>query len=163
MTFIINCISIKYMMTMEYIKKTILLALPNVLITVLSIALLVNIENNQALGRIIPYIMVTSVVGIYLLVSSFVKGKKIISKIYWKYSISLSIPLIFHGLSMNILSVADRIMITAFRSAAETGIFSLVYSLSMIALVVTSSMESVWIPWFTKKLQQGEKILLIRE
>ncbi|MEK3901319.1 lipopolysaccharide biosynthesis protein [Paenibacillus sp. FSL R7-0179] len=160
MTFIINCISIKYMMTMEYIKKTILLALPNVLITVLSIALLVNIENNQALGRIIPYIMVTSVVGIYLLVSSFVKGKKIISKIYWKYSISLSIPLIFHGLSMNILSVADRIMITAFRSAAETGIFSLVYSLSMIALVVTSSMESVWIPWFTKKLQQGEKNII---
>lgn len=78
MTFIINCISIKYMMTMEYIKKTILLALPNVLITVLSIALLVNIENNQALGRIIPYIMVTSVVGIYLLVSSFVKGKKLL-------------------------------------------------------------------------------------
>jgi O-antigen/teichoic acid export membrane protein len=48
-------------------------------------------------------------------------------------------------------------MITVFRSVSETGIYSLVYNLSMIPLVVTSSIESIWIPWFNKKLQNGER------
>jgi len=157
MTFIINSMNIKYMMDMNYIKKTLLLGLPNTIVAVLSVVFLLNMESNKYFGRIIPYVLVTSVVGSYYLGKYFIKEKKIINKNYWKYAITLSLPLIFHGLFVNVLSISDRIMITVFRSASETGIYSLVYNLSMIPLVVTSSMESIWIPWFNKKLQNGEK------
>jgi len=156
MTFIINSINIRYMMDMDCIKKTLLLALPNTIVAVLSVVFLLNMESNKYLGRIIPYILVTSVAGSYYLVKYFVKGKKFINKSYWKYAITLSLPLIFHGLSINILSTSDRTMITVFRNSSETGVYSLVYSLSMIAMVVKISMENVWIPWFNKKLQNGE-------
>jgi len=160
MIFIINSINIRYMMDMVYIKKTLLLALPNTIVTVLSVIFLLNMESNKYLGRIIPYVLVTSVLGSYYLVKYFVKGKNFINKSYWKYAITLSLPLIFHGLSINILSTSDRTMLTIFRNSSETGVYSLAYSLSMIAMVVKISMENVWIPWFNKKLQNKEKSII---
>jgi O-antigen/teichoic acid export membrane protein len=157
MTFIINSLAIKYMLAMNYIKRTLLLASPNIIVTILSIIFLLNIDTNEYLSRIIPYVIVTSIIGTYYLVKFFISGKKYIDKTYWKYAIILSLPLIFHGLSMNILRTSDLTMLTVFRSASESGVYSLVYNLSMISLVVTSSLESVWIPWFNKKLQSGER------
>lgn len=157
MAFIINSITIKYMVNIDYIKRTLILALPNIFIAILSVILLLNMNSHKYLGRIIPYVIVTSILGCYYLIKYFIKGKNFINKEYWKYGIILSIPLIFHGLSINVLSVSDRTMITAFRTASETGIYSLVYNLSMIPLVVTSSIESIWIPWFNKKLQNNER------
>lgn len=160
MTFIVNTIDIKYMMAFDYIKKTLLLALPNIVVAILSVIFLLNMDSNKYFGRIIPYVLVTVVIGSCYLVKSFDKGKKLINKQYWKYALTLSVPLIFHGLSINILSTSDRIIITVFRGASETGIYSLVYNLSMAVTVVTTSMENVWIPWFTRKLQKGEKRII---
>ncbi|WP_042217111.1 oligosaccharide flippase family protein [Paenibacillus borealis] len=160
MTFVINSIDIKYMMSMDYIKKTLLLALPNVIIVFMSVVWLINIENTKYLGRILPFVIVTSVIGVYYLARSFITGKKLIDKRYWKYAITLSIPLIFHGLSINILATSDRTLLTIFRSSSEAGIYSLVYNLSMVAAVVTASLESVWIPWFNKKIHDGKKEII---
>ncbi|WP_458411751.1 lipopolysaccharide biosynthesis protein [Schinkia sp. CFF1] len=163
MTFIINSISIKYMISIDYIKNTILLALPNILITILSVFFLWKMNGEeQYFGRIIPYVAVTSIIGVCYLSYYFIKSKCFINRVYWKYAIGLSLPLIFHGLSINILNTSDRTMITAFRNASETGIYSLAYSFSMIALVVTTSLENVWIPWFTKNLKNGERNVINR-
>lgn len=157
MTYIINSISIKYMLSLDYIRNTLILALPNIIIAILSIIFLIYINIEEYLGRIIPYVIVTSLLGSYYLVKNFIKGKNYIDKIYWEYAIGLSIPLIFHGLSINILSSSDRTMLTAFRSASETGVYSLAYSFSMIALVVTTSLGSVWVPWFNNKMKNGKR------
>lgn len=162
MTFISNTISVKYMVKMDYVKNTFLLALPNTIVAILSVLFLINMDSHKYLGRIIPYVIVTSILGCYYLIRYFVKEKTFVNRIYWKYAVLLSIPLIFHGLSVNVLSVSDRTMITVFRSASETGIYSLVYNLSMIPLVVTTSMESIWIPWFNNKLQNGERNIINR-
>jgi len=45
-------------------------------------------------------------------------------------------------------------MITSLRNAAETGVYSLVYNLSMIATVITTSLDGIWVPWFTGKLKE---------
>ncbi|MET3655506.1 oligosaccharide flippase family protein [Sporosarcina psychrophila] len=157
MIYIINSISIKYMMSMEYIKKTLILAIPNIIIGILSVVYLLNINSEYYFGRIIPFVIVATILGSYFLIKAFIKGRKFINKLYWKYALGLSIPLVFHGLSINILSTADRTMITTYHSTSETGIYSLAYSFSMIAMVVIASLESVWIPWFNKKLQNGER------
>lgn len=36
--------------------------------------------------------------------------------------------------------------------ASQTGIYSLIYNFSMIATVITTSLDGVWVPWFTKKM-----------
>src|SRR5690625_3077385 len=93
MTYIINTISIKYMMSLDYIKRTVLLALPSIIISILSVVFLLNIQNEEYLGRIIPYVVVTTLLGSFYIVKYFIKGKNFIDRKYWKYALGLSIPL----------------------------------------------------------------------
>ena len=150
--FIVSCMNILYMMKVDYIKKTLLMTLSNVFITVFSIILLFQIEDNKYLSRIIPYVIVYSLVGFYFYLKYInIRNKKSI-KNYYKYALTISVPLVFHGLSTTVLFSADRIMLTFYRSASETAVYSLIYSLSMITIVFKASLESLWIPWFNDKI-----------
>lgn len=157
MFYVVDSITIKYMMECAYLKRTFLIAIPNMLVIIVSIIFILLMNNNKHMGRIYAYVLVYSILGLSYLVSIFIKGKKIISINYWKYALKFSLPLVFHGLSMVILAQSDRTMITAMRNASETGIYSLVYNFSMIATVIISSLESVWIPWFTDKMNLNDK------
>lgn len=156
--FVITSISIKYMMNVDYLKKTLLLSLPNLVIQVIAIICILNIKDfPKYYGYIIPYMAVYLAVGSYFVLSSFIKGRKIVYIKYWKYALAYSLPLIFHGLSYVVLSSSDRIMITSLYNASESGVYSLIYNLSMVAMAVTASIEAVWVPWFTRKMVAGEK------
>ena len=159
MSFIVTSISQQYMMEFEYKKNTFLMIIPHILIALFSIIGISTLTYNKYFGRIIPNVAVISFIGISYLIFIFKKAR-IISTRYWKYALLLSLPLIVHGLSMNILSHSDRIMITAFRSAAETGVYSLIYNISMVAVVFSASLDSVWIPWFTQKMQNNNKLAI---
>jgi O-antigen/teichoic acid export membrane protein len=162
MTFVIVSLNMKYMMTLNYVKRSMLLVIPNILIVVLSVVLIVEMDEKKYLGRIIPYVLISTLIGTFILAKSFTKSKIFYNKRYWAYGLRFSVPLIFHGLSINILAVSDRSILLYYTGASETGIYSFVYSVSMIAIVVTSSLESIWIPWFTKAMQIGDKNLINR-
>ena len=153
--FIVSCMNILYMMRVDYIKKTLLMTLSNVFITVFSIILLFQIEDNKYLSRIIPYVAVYVLIGMFFYLKYInIRNKKSVKK-YYKYALTISVPLVFHGLSTTVLFSADRIMLTFYRSASETAVFSLIYSLSMITIVFKASLESLWIPWFNDKINKN--------
>lgn len=156
-TFVINAIIVKYMMEEESFKRTIMLVIPNLFAAILSIVLIFNMESNREYGRIVGMFSTTAIFGALVFCTVIVKGGKIVNLEYWKYALSISVPLIFHGLSVNILSSSDRTIITALRSASETGMYSVVYNFGMIAIVITSSLENVWIPYFTRKMIENDK------
>ena len=157
MIFVIDSISTKYMMEQKYVKRTLLMAGPNLLTAIICIPMILVLDEQRYWGRIWSYVVVYVVIGTLLLISSFKEGKCFYNKTYWKYSLKYSTPLILHSLSCVILSSSDRIMLTNMRSSAETGVYSLIYNLSMVANVVTASMESVWVPWFTRKMNENKK------
>jgi len=153
--FIVSCMNILYMMRVDYIKKTLLMSLLNVFITVFSIILLLQVEDNEYLSRIIPYVLIYFTVGLFFYLKYVnIRNKKSV-KNYYKYALKISVPLIFHGLSTTVLFSADRIMLTFYRSASETGMYSLIYSLCMITIVFKASLESLWIPWFNDKINKN--------
>ncbi len=135
----------------------ILQVLPNFMATLLSVILLLNMNEHKEYGRIIPMCLTVSVFGCCIFLFYLLKEHEYINLKYWKYALSISIPLIFHGLSVNILSSSDRMLLTLLREAAETGVYSVVYNFGMIATVITSSLEGVWIPFFTKKMLKADK------
>jgi len=157
MACVIGTIAIKYMMELAYVKRTLLLAVPNVFVAIFSIIFILLIDDNKHMGRIFAYVLVYTIIGLGYLLIVFTRGKKFICLDYWKYALKFSLPLVFHGLSVVLLAQVDRTMITAMRNVSETGIYSLVYNFSLIALAITASMESVWIPWFTEKMQIKDK------
>lgn len=150
--FIINSIIIKYMMEEKAIKRTIMLIAPNLIGAILSIILIQLMVDEKYYGRIIATCISTCIFGLFILLYYVIKYKVFFNNDYWKYGLAISIPLIFHGLSCNILGTSDRTIIIYYCGANETGIYSFIYNLGMLASVAVASAEGVWIPRFTKAM-----------
>lgn len=157
---IINDYTTFQMMEYKYIGRSLVMILPNLLAAILSVMMILLMRNgsmdNLYMGRIIPLSTMTVLVSLALCVSVYSKYKPCIDRGYLKWALKVSAPLIVHAVALNILSQADRTMITALRDASETGIYSLVYNFSMIATVITTALEGTWTPWFTTKMNEKD-------
>lgn len=154
---ILNDYTYFLMMKFSYKARTLLMILPNLLSVTFSVlAIIYFVENQKYMGRIIPTALIYAIFGVCVLILVFRKAKPQLNWVYLRYALMISLPLVLHSIALNILSQSDRTMITMLRSSAETGIYSLVYNFSMIATVITTAMEGIWVPWFTNKLQNRE-------
>ena len=154
--FVINCVLMRYVMEEEAAKRTLLMVLPNMLGAIMSVVLILLLRDNKHYGRIMGMCISTSVFGIAIMLFYFIKYKCFLNRKVYAYVLPLSIPLIFHGIACNILGTSDRTLITYYRGASETGIYSLIYNLSMVASVVVSSAESMWIPKMTNTVMKKD-------
>lgn len=158
MSVIINGHIKKLLMEIKYVQRTLFLSIPNLLVVIISIILLSIDNTNGYMKRIFPYVIVYGIIGNIILIRYFIKGKKFIDYRNWKYALIFSLPLIFHELSKTILATSDRTIITIFRTTQETGIYSIAYTMGLALTIVTSSLDSIWIPWFTKKMNENRKL-----
>lgn len=137
---LINDYSYYLMMHYRYRFRAALMVLPGLLSVVLSIfAILFILKDNLYLGRIVPTTAVYGVFAIVVLIAVYSKTKPELNLEYLKYGLKIALPLVLHSIALQILSQSDRVMITSLRNAAETGVYSLVYNLSMIATVTLTS------------------------
>lgn len=95
-------------------------------------------------GVVLPTIVLSSVCWI----NSVRKKHVRVNVKYWKYGMTLSIPLVIHTLSLHILASSDRIFITNICGASNTGIYSLVYQYGTLLSIVTNAISEGWLPWF---------------
>ena len=146
------------MMQYKYKFRTALMILPNLLSVIASIIVVVFfLKKDFYMGRIVPTALITIGFGFLTVVLVYKKSRMLFKKEYLQYALKISSPLVLHGLALYILSQSDRIMITSLADASQTGIYSLIYNFSMIATVVTTALEGVWVPWFTEKLKHNDR------
>ena len=151
-----NC-SMVLMMQFRYRCRTLLMVLPNFLSAVFSVFVIVFIVKKEAYyGRILPTVVITMIFGLAIAVSIYSKSKLLFNKKLLQKLLKISAPLVGHGMALYILSQSDRSMITWLANSSQTGIYSLVYNFSMIATVITTSLDGLWIPWFIQKLKSRE-------
>ena len=149
---IIEDVSCYFMMKYNYIKRTVLMILPNLISVCVAIFLISYIlKKDLYLGKIIPEALT---IIIFAIILSICYTKKGFNTAYIKHALKISLPLILHGAALNILSNSDRIMITWLADASQAGIYSLVYSLGMVTYAITLSIDGIWIPWFTNKMKE---------
>lgn len=142
------------MMKFSYIKRTLLMVLPNFISVVLALVIIMNnFIAKPYMGRIWPMAIVYIVFGIIICMDIYIKEKPRIITEQIKYGLKFSLPLVLHGIALNILSQSDRTMITWLVGADQTGIYSLAYSFGMIVTVITTALEGIWVPWFFAKLK----------
>lgn len=146
--------SMYLMMRYNYKFRTALMVLPNLISVVLSvITIMFVLHTDLYLGRIVPTALVNILFGLMILFLVYKKSHILHNKEYLKYALKISAPLVLHGIALNILSQSDRTMITWLADSSQTGIYSLIYNFSMLATVITTSLEGVWVPWFISKLE----------
>lgn len=146
--------SMYLVMKYKYKFRTVLMVMPNLISVILSVvAILFIVKTDMYMGRIVPTALTFITFGGILVLLVYKKSHVIYKKEYLAYALKISVPLVIHGIALNILSQSDRTMITVLSGASQTGIYSLIYNFTMIATVITTSLDGVWVPWFTGKLK----------
>ncbi len=107
----------------------------------------------KAEARVVSYVLVQVVVGLFFYMHNFRRGKKFFSKEYWTFALKFNLPLIPHYLSMTVLNQADRIMISRMVSNSAAAIYSIAYSVSTIMSLVTTAINSSFVPYTYKALK----------
>ena len=155
-TAIVQDYSTYLMMRLDYKFRTMLMVVPNLLSSVIAVvAILFILKTKLYMGKIVPMALVNIGMASLLLVLTYRKSKMLFNKKYLNYALKISAPLVLHGIALNILSQSDRTMITVLGDASQTGIYSLIYNFGMIAVVITTALEGIWVPWFYNKLKEN--------
>lgn len=114
---------------------------------------LVNCAEDKVTTRIVGGLLVELFGYFGLFVIQIKRGKQLCNIKYWKYTLSMNIPLIPHYLSQTILSSADRIMIKNMVDSKSAGIYSLAYGISQIMIVFNAALLQALNPWLFGKIK----------
>ncbi len=138
----------------EYLKLSYINSLSNI---VISIVLMLTVFYAQRyFARILASVISLSIVTIYIVVSLWKKAKPRIASEYWKFGLKLSLPIIPHGIGQVVLLSFDRIMITRYVGARESGIYSFAYTIFTIVQITANSISTVFEPWAYKRLSENK-------
>lgn len=113
--------------------------------TVVSLLLTV-FSADRLQGRIYGQYIPLIIANILIYLTFVFKGKSIKLE-YVKYGIAIAVPLIWHTLAGNILSLSDRVMIRELCGSEATALYSVGYYCALIVSVLWSSMNNAWSPW----------------
>lgn len=116
----------------------------------------VGVDNLGEIRLYANYAVLLSVAFV-LWVRTFIKGKTLYNKQYWKFSLSLSIPLIGNSIATQILSVSDRTMISKMVGNSAVGIYSTLYTVSSLSLIIWQAINASFIPFLYENLEKPEK------
>lgn len=96
-------------------------------------------------------------------VSIYYRGKTVCDKRFWKFSLSLSIPLIGNSIAAQVLSVSDRTMISRMVDNSAVGIYSTLYTVSSISLLVWQAINASFVPFLFDNIDKKDGEKAIRE
>lgn len=119
--------------------------------------ILVILLDNKLFARTIGYFIPITVLNLGFWAFIMVKGKRI-SFGCMKYACKISLPLIPHDLAGMLLGSVDKIMITGFCGSEATAVYSIAYTVSMLAYVIQNAMNQAWTPWLFDNMNAGKKI-----
>lgn len=111
-------------------------------------------ETDIATGRLFANYIVIYGVAAAIWLYIMAKGKKIYSKEYWKMSLAISIPLIGYNVAGQILSVSDRMMISRMVNNSAVGIYSTLYTVSSLSLMVWQAINSSFVPYLFQNIEK---------
>lgn len=96
---------------------------------------------------------VAAVVWLYI----FWKGKTLYNKQYWKLSLSLSAPLVLYSIAAQILNISDRMMISQMVNNSAVGIYSTLYTVSSLSLMIWQAIHASFVPYLFQNIEYNLK------
>lgn len=142
----------------KYKNYTIATGIVIISVNVISVSLVLLLQNKldaRVYGYFIPYIIIGFIMALII-----VKRKPKIKMEYIKYALAISLPLLPHLISLNILSSSDKVMITNMIGEEENAVYSIAYLFSNILVIIYTAMNKAWAPWFLDTLKDGNKKII---
>lgn len=80
------------------------------------------------------------------------RKKPLFKKDYAIFSLTLGLPMVVHSFSKSLLSASDRVMINALEGSEALGLYSVLYTVGSLSLIVWESINTSFVPYFFEKL-----------
>lgn len=155
----------------SYIPVTIITIVSSIVSTGLAIiAVLFASDNNKATAKVMATESVAIGLGLFFTIYTLIKAWGKIKLKYWKYALTISLPLVPHYLSMYILSSSDRIMISKLVDTSATAIYNVAATVASIMLIFWNAVDASYAPWIYQKMDEknykairsrGNEVLLV--
>ena len=102
-------------------------------------------------GDTLPYLIVALIITMLIFKEVFPRY----NKGYWRYCLIMGVPIVFHGLSQDILKQSDRIMMQHMGYAGiDVGIYSFFCTYTAIVNVVLTALNTTWCPFYYDDLNE---------
>lgn len=146
-----------FSMENRYRLRTLLLILPNLVHTLLSIVFIAVCSHHPFYAKISGNALGLLIFALFIMAALFKNRRPQYIAEFWKYALWISVPAVFHTLSDLILIQSDRIMLTELSGADETAVYSLVYNIGYIIVALYTAINGAWTPWFYKNAALDNK------
>lgn len=138
-----------------YVRNFIISLLSVPVAQIVSILLVMFLNNNKYLGRIIGVDIFSIIFGIIFGIIILVKGKFKFKKEYIKYALKICIPILPHLVSQLLLAQSSLLIIKYFSGASSTGIYSTAFTISMVLYTFLFQILKPWSPWVYRRLDEN--------
>jgi O-antigen/teichoic acid export membrane protein len=148
--FLVNFFNMRYIFKKQARRNFVISVLVAVSTTSLSIVLILLTPPSidPYWGRVIGYMLPYVAIGVSLFVTFARKQRASeFSTAYWRFCLPLTIPLIFHGLSLLILAQSDQVIIKQFYDASAVGIYSLAVTISNLLNSIYRALNNAYVPF----------------
>lgn len=115
------------------------------------------IKTERYYARILGIVIPSIILAAQIIIRDIKRKVFNVNLEYWKYGLKISIPLIFHTLSLNLLTQSDRIIITEFCGSDAAGVYSLIYQYAMLINIILNAINESWNPWFHDIYHKGKQ------
>lgn len=132
---------------------TITLAVVNPVVCIIAVF---STEGDRGSVRVLAAALINITFYAVIYVRNFIKGKSFYNKEYWQYALKFGGPLVIYYVSQIIFNHSDKLMIQHMEGMDKVGIYSLVYSCSVVVLFVINAINGAYVPWKYKKIQEKE-------
>ena len=107
-------------------------------------------------GRIVGQSSVYTAIGVFLLIYILRQGKTVYNKTYWKFTLPVAIPTIFHLLAMIVLNQSDKVMLQNMVSNSAAGIYSLACTFAAVLNTIYNALNNSWVPFYYEYTRQNQ-------
>ena len=133
----------------------------SVVVSVLTIGcsiLLIHVfpKSENYWGRIIGQSSIYTIIGLIFFIYILKTGKVIFKKEYWKFTLPIALPTVFHVLSHILLNQSDRVMLQSMVSNSAAGIYALACTFGAVLSSIWSALNNSWVPFYYEYTRQGQ-------
>lgn len=150
----INQAQFKY--TYRYRGNIFITAYTTVTTVVFSLALVLLLPGQAALGKSLGAVISTVLLSLYFWFDALRKRRVRVNTTYWRYALRITVPLILNSISLTILAQADRALITRYCGAADNAVYTLAYNYAILINIILTAVNEAWLPWFHDSLDAGK-------
>ena len=115
----------------------------------------IPVESNY-LGRVYGMCITYMSFGLMAYLIIFSKGRTVYNAEYWKFTLPIAIPTIFHLLAGLLLGQSDRLMLQQLLDYSSSGIYTLAATFSSVIGAIWNALNSSWAPFFYEYMRLAQ-------